>query len=69
MADVKGGDISAYKSIFAKFSILDELLLSKQRPKLGIQIYNAGDDNHSCHILAFFKIESIGCRFQSKYLQ
>ena len=34
-----------------KFSILDKYLLAKKRPKLGIHITNAGDDNQSCHIL------------------
>ena len=32
-------------------SILAKLLLPKKRPKLGMQIPNAGDDNQSCHIL------------------
>ena len=27
------------------------LLLAKKRPKLGIQLRNAGDDNQSCRIL------------------
>ena len=39
---------------FSKFSILAKLLLAKKRPKLGVQLPNAGDDNQSCHILTVF---------------
>ena len=43
--------------VFPLFSILDKLLLAKKRPKLGIQLINAEDDNQSCHIsLVLFDI-------------
>ena len=32
-------------------SILTKLLLAKKRPKLGIQLPNAGDDNQSYRLL------------------
>ena len=46
MADVQGSDI---------LSNLAKLLLVKKGHNLGIHLPNAGDDNHSCHILTFFK--------------
>ena len=50
MSDVQGGDLSA-RRIISKLSILAKLLLAKKRPRLGLQLPNAGDDNQSCHIL------------------
>ena len=37
--------------IFQNFPIVAELLVDKNRPKLGIQLPNYGDDNQSCGIL------------------
>ena len=42
-----------------------KLLLAKKRPKLGIQLPNAGDDNQSCRILTVLFIELIGSGFRS----
>ena len=47
------GVISCPVKGFSNFPILTELLLAKRRPKLGIQLPNAGNDNQSCPILMF----------------
>ena len=49
--DVQGGDISARKRIVQNSQFWLSYYLLKKRPKLGIQIPNAGDGNQSCHIL------------------
>ena len=56
---VQEGDPLAHKRIF-QFSILAKLLLAKNIPNyIGIQLPNAGDYNHSCHILTVLLIKTI----------
>ena len=61
MEDVQGGNLSACKRIFYKESILTKSLLAKKRPKLGIQLPNAGDNNQSCRLLTviFYRIDQL----------
>ena len=53
------GVISWFVKGLSKLSLLAKLLLAKKRPKLVIQLPNAGDDNQSCRILTVLLIESI----------
>ena len=50
MTDFQGGNLLARKNIFAEFSIPDKLLFAKKRPRFGIKLPDAVDDNQSCHI-------------------
>ena len=51
MADVQGCGLSARRGMFTNSQIWLSYDLLKKRPKLGIQLPNARDDNKSCHIL------------------
>ena len=50
-------------------SILTNILLAKKRPKLGIQLPNAGDDNQSCLMLMviFNTIEHLQILYYNLY--
>ena len=58
MEDVQGGDLSARKRILSNSQFWLSYDLLKKRPKLGIQLPNAGDDNPSCRILTVRNIIS-----------
>ena len=66
----KGVISHAMKEFFPNCQILTQLLPAKKRPKLGIHIPNAGDENQSCHILTVFLnlIEKLGILYYNIYI-